>query len=117
MTPELIVSIASGLIALLFGYFPVLRTRFGAQTSEIKSLIMIGLMVLTGFGVWGAGCIGWIVTGMACSVDAIPDLLKYILIAIITSQGVNRLAPEMKDVKEAKARRDMQRAIPADFEG
>jgi hypothetical protein len=107
MTPELIVSIWAGVIALFFGYFPILRTKFAALTSEAKSLIMLGLMALVGFGVWGAGCIGWMDTGMACTSAAIPALLKYIFLAIITSQGVNRIAPELPDVKEAKTSRDM----------
>ena len=107
MTPELIVSIAAGVIALLFGYFPILRTKFAALSSEVKSLVMIGLMVLVGFGAWGAGCLGWMETGVACESAAIPTLIKYILLAIVTSQGINRLAPEMADVKAAKVTRDL----------
>ncbi len=105
MTPELIVSLAGGLVALLFGYFPALRTWFAAKSSEYKSGMMILLMALVGFGAWGAGCIGWLDTGMACTKQAIPELLKYILIAIATNQAVNRIAPEIKDVKEAKSAR------------
>lgn len=105
MTAELIVTLAGAFVALLFGYFPVLRERFAALTGEAKSGIMIGLMVLTGFAVWGAGCIGWLDTGIACTTASIPDLLKLILMAVIANQATNRIAPELPSVKQAKASR------------
>lgn len=108
MSSELIVTIAGAFVALLFGYFPVLRERFAALTSEAKSGIMIGLMVLTGFAVWGAGCIGWLDTGIACTTASIPELVKLIIMAVIANQATNRIAPELKDVKDAKAQRPQE---------
>jgi hypothetical protein len=101
----MIVSTTGAAIALIFSLFPVLRTWFAGLTSEAKSGIMIGLMVLTAFAVWGAGCIGWLTTGMACTTASIPDLLKLILLAIVANQGVNRIVPEPADVKAAKEAR------------
>ena len=105
MSPELFVSLTAGVIALVFGYFPALRVMFAALSSEAKSGIMIGLMVLVGFAAWGAGCIGWIATDLACTQDSIPTLIKLILIAIVSNQATNRIAPELEDVKGAKLAR------------
>jgi len=106
LTSDYIVLVAGAVIALVFGYFPVLNTWFAALTSEAKSGIMIGLMVLTGFGIWGAGCLGWMDTGVACTTAAIPDLIKLILLAIVGNQSANRIAPELAAVRLAKANRN-----------
>ncbi|MFA6204301.1 MAG: hypothetical protein WC710_14080 [Gallionella sp.] len=106
LSSEFIVTATGAVIALVFGYFPVLREKFAALTSEAKSGIMIGLMVLTGFAVWGAGCAGWIDSGIACTTADIPNLLKLIIMAIIGNQATNRIAPELPDVKQAKVERN-----------
>ena len=105
MTPEIIVGAAGAAIALIFGYFPVLRTKYAGLATETKSLTMIGLMVLTGFAVWGLGCIGWYDSGIACTTNQIPEVIKLVVLAIIANQSVNRIFPETKDVKQARALR------------
>lgn len=111
LTAEFLVTATGAVIALVFGYFPALRVKFAKRTPEAKSGIMIGLMVITGFAVWGAGCIGWLNSGIACTSASIPDLIKLILMAIIANQATNRLAPETQDVKAAKIARYIYPAI------
>lgn len=107
MSEELIVSLAGAVVALIFGYFPVLRVKYAGLTSEAKSGIMLGLMVVTALAVWGIGCAGWgwIDTGLACNSSALPHVLKLTILAIASNQGVNRIFPEAGDVKLAKAMR------------
>lgn len=107
LNSDLIVGGAGAVIALLFGYFPALRVKFAGLSPEMKSAVMIGTLIITAFGVWGAGCIGWIDSGVACTKDSIPSLLKLIVIAIIANQSVNRIAPETDDVKDAKINRSL----------
>lgn len=111
LSSEFLVTATGAVIALVFGYFPVLRVKFAALTSEAKSGIMIGMMVLTGFAVWGMGCAGWLESGIACTTASIPDLVKLIILAVIANQGINRVAPETKDVKDAKADRDIKKYL------
>ena len=107
LTSDWIVGGAGVLIALIFGYFPVLREKFAGLSPEAKSGIMIGTLVVTAFGVWGAGCIGWIDSGVACTTASIPQILKLILIAIVSNQAANRISPELPDVKTAKIERNI----------
>jgi hypothetical protein len=74
------------------------------------------MMVLTGFAGWGAGCAGWIDSGIACTTADIPNLIKLILMAIIANQATNRIAPEMKNVKDAKVDRDITAYLAAQDE-
>ncbi len=111
LNSEFLVTATGALIALVFGYFPILREKFAALSREAKSGIMIGLMVLTGFAVWGAGCAGWLDSGIACTSADIPNLIKLILMAIIANQATNRLAPETADVRQAKNYRDAEAVL------
>lgn len=45
-TPEFIVLALGSFISLLFKFFPVLNTWYAAKRTELKSAIMIGLMLL-----------------------------------------------------------------------
>ena len=105
LNSDLIVGGAGAVIALVFGYFPSLRVKFAGLTPEMKSVVMILTLIITAFAVWGAGCFGWLDSGVACTKDSLPGLVKLIVIAIIANQSVNRIAPETDDVKNAKVNR------------
>lgn len=105
MTPETIASLAGLIISVIFSYFPILRVKYAALSEELKSVIMIALMILAGFAAWGAGCIGWVETNLACDVSSVQKLIWLILVAIATNQGVHRISPQTNDVKLAKIMR------------
>lgn len=111
LNSEFVVSAAGAVIALLFAYFPALNTWYAGQKTEIKSLIMIGLMFAVAFGVWGAGCAGWLDSGIACTAASIPDLIKLVILAVVANQGVYQIAPQVKAVQHEKAMRNANQIL------
>jgi hypothetical protein len=102
LTSDFIAWVAGIVVSLLFSYFPVLNTKFAALTTEAKSGIMIGMMALAGFGIWGAGCAGWIDANLACTTATIPQLVKLIVQALIANQSTFMVSPQTASVKAAK---------------
>jgi hypothetical protein len=102
LTSESIVAIVGIATSLIFNYFPALRVKFAALTTEQRSGIMIGLMILAAFGTWGAGCMGWLDAGVACSVNALPQLGKLIFLALVANVTTYTVSPQLPDVKDAK---------------
>ena len=92
-------------LMLIFAYFPKLRVWFAGLASEVKSYIMLGLLLLTE-GI----LILLIYLGAFPSIGpkGTFDLVQTVLIAfslLTSNQPTHTLLPEAHDVKDAKAAR------------
>lgn len=101
-TPELIAGVIGMLFTLLFAYFPVLRTRYAALKSEVKSLIMIGLLAASALVITLLAQNGIIVT-----TEPVTWVLfvKVLFAALVANQPTYTILPEAADVKAAKLAR------------
>ena len=105
LTSEFIVSTVGIVVSLVFNYFPNWRVQFAQLPTETKSGIMIGAMVLTALLTWGAGCIGWVNSGVACNINSLPKLGELIFLALVANFTTYGVSPQLPDVKDAKNQR------------
>lgn len=103
ISPQLIVGALGAFISLFFKYFPVVRTKYAQLKTEYKSLIMIGLLILT----VGVACLlmhfGVIATAQPVTLWTILSLFFY---ALSSNQFSYLIFPEPEDVTEAKSYRN-----------
>ena len=101
-TPEIIAGIVGILLTLVFAYFPKLRVLYGGLQSETKSLIMLGLLVITALVITMLAQYGVLTTS-----EPITWLLfvKVLFAALLANQPAYTLLPQAADVKEAKLNR------------
>lgn len=114
LTPDSIIMIVGFLLSLLFKYFPVLRVKYAALASEVKSGIMLGLIALTEVVIVVMGCNHMIaVTSLVCVPLDYTGLLMTFIITIAGNQGTYNIFPETDDVKSAKMSRFVDPIVPA----
>jgi divalent metal cation (Fe/Co/Zn/Cd) transporter len=101
-TPEVISGIVGVILTLVFAYFPKLRVWYGGLASEIKSLIMLGLLAASSLTIFLLAWNGVIQTSEPVT---LTTLLQVLFFAIAANQPVYRILPEAGDVVEAKANR------------
>ena len=91
LTPESLTALLSGLLAILFDWFPGLAPRFDSLSKLKKQQVMI--LLLTGVVglVFAGSCGGLFEIGLACSPESLPQLLEYILMAAAANQAVHLL--------------------------
>jgi len=101
-TPEIIAGIVGVLLTLIFAYFPKLRVAYGGLQSEIKSLIMLGLLAATAVVITLLAQGGVITTS-----EPVTWMLfgKVLFAALIANQPVYTILPKLADVTAAKLNR------------
>jgi hypothetical protein len=92
LTPELLAMLLAGLLAVAFDWFPGLAPWFGGLSRLKKQQLVLALLGLIAGGVMAGSCQGWLETGLACGVQALPRLLEIILAAASVNQAVHLLA-------------------------
>jgi putative flippase GtrA len=103
-SPQGIASIVGVVIAILFAYFPKLRTWFAGLASEVKSYIMLGVLLLAEIVISLLSYYQVIVT--------VPPFtwvtaVQIAFALLISNQPTYTLLPEAKDVKEVRVSRDI----------
>jgi len=102
LSPEFISGAVGFALMLLFAYFPKLNVWYAGLTSEIKSAIMIGLLVITTIIVTVLTVIGELPADQPVTWILV---FKVFVAALATNQPAYNLLPEAKAVKEAKEAR------------
>lgn len=109
MTPEILFGAAGAILSLLFSYIPGLNVWFASLKSEIKSLIMLGLIVIVAGAAYGLACAGVLENltgiGLTCDQPGLLGLIRAVFLAIIANQSTFLISPQTKAVQEAKAAR------------
>ena len=86
---EILPTISGILLSLLFEYVPGFSPWYAGQTSQVKKLIMIGLLALATGGAWLASCNGpydWVPCGDLWS------LFELFITAVIVNQATYMVA-------------------------
>lgn len=104
---EVLVAILAVVASLVFNYFPRVRVWFAGLASEAKSLIMLGVLLVISAAILGLQCGGVLQTGISCDKNGLIQLIWYYILAVISNQASYLIAPETKDVAEAKAARNI----------
>ena len=101
---EALLTIAALALTLGFSYIRGLRTWYAGQAEEDKKLIMLGLLLASTLGVFGASCAG-LMDFVTCDQAGAMELVLAFIGAVTINQGVYNITPQMADVKAAKAAR------------
>ena len=92
MSAELLAGIGGVVFSLLFSYFPGLSGWYDPLPANKKRLIVLGVLLLSAFGIFGLACIGKY-NLVACDVNGAWALLEYFALAVIANQAAYKLSP------------------------
>lgn len=101
VTPEFLLVLASGALALVLDYFPVVAKWFDALTTAAKRQLNAALVIGSAAIIFAGTCFGLFVTNLMCTARGGFDLLYIVFLAIGVNQGVHLFA---KPTKAFKAR-------------
>lgn len=104
--PEYIVLALGSLISLLFKFFPVLNTWYAGRSTEVKSAIMIGLMLLLSGGTMLLAHLGLIAFNQPVTLQT---FFLTLYLAVSSNQFTYLIFPEPPSVTHEKAKRDYER--------
>lgn len=102
LTPAVLASIAGILLSLSFNYIPGWNVKYGEMTSQMKSLIMLGCLLLT------TGILFLLVKYGAIIPNQPANGWSYFwmfIFAVASNQATYNLSPATAEVKTAKAQR------------
>lgn len=109
LLPEALTVLAAGVVALIFAYFPGLRTKYAGLATEQKSIIMILLLLILTGVMTGLSCAGVLqVNGFQCTKDGFIRAGWMFMLALAANQGTYKIFPETKDVLLAKQARYLE---------
>ncbi len=102
-TSAFVAAVAAIVLSLLFTYVPGLRVWYGALTSQVKSLIMLGLMIASA-----------VVITVLAQYNIIPvahpitwtDCIVVVITWLVANQATFTLAPVPADVYRVILKRD-----------
>ena len=86
--PALLSGIAGAVLSLGFTYIPGLSDWYGAQTKQVKQLIMLACLVLATLGAYAVTC--WqlfSIPGLVCGEPGIRTLVAAFLVAMAVNQA------------------------------
>jgi hypothetical protein len=89
MTAQGLSAIAGVLLSLAFSYIPGLSDWYGAKTSQVKSLVMLGLLLLAAAGTLAYQCRG---DGACYSTGLEPAIMAFVA-AAVANQTTFLLSP------------------------
>ena len=104
MTAESLALISGAVLSLLFSYIPGLNVKFAELGSEVKRLIMAGLLLVVAGSIYGLSCAGWGTSfgvEVACDQEGLLNLVQVFVIALIANQGAYAITPKTTAVREA----------------
>ncbi len=105
MSVESLALIAGGLLSLLFSYIPGLNAGFAGLGSEVKRLIMAGLLFLVAAVIYGLSCAG--VGGsfgvsVPCTQEGLLGLVNVFVLAVIANQSAFSITPKIGAVRAVR---------------
>ena len=102
-TPEIIAGIVGVILMMIFAYFPKLNTAYAGLATEVKSWIMLGVLLLAEVIICLLSFYGVIATEPTFSWGT---ALKVAFALIASNQPAYRLLPKTKEVSEIIIKRD-----------
>jgi len=103
-TPEAIAALVGFILMIVFAYFPGVRQWYAVLASEVKSYIMLGLLLLAELVISLLAYYQVITTVPPFN---IMTALQIALALLVSNQPTYRLFPEAADVKALRLARDV----------
>lgn len=94
---SLLAAIAGIILGLGFAYVPGLSTWYAAQTSQIKSLLMLLALVGAAFGAYAVSC--WQlfdIPGLTCDAGGVRILASAFIMALASNQATYTITRRLK---------------------
>ena len=104
MSAESLSLIAGAVLSLLFSYIPGLNAGYAGLGSEVKRLIMAGLLLAVAAGVYGISCAGFGASfgvSVPCTQEGLLGLVNAFVLAVIANQAAFAITPKAGAVREA----------------
>lgn len=109
MSAECLSLIAGTFLSLVFSYIPGARGWFMKFSPEIKRLVMLAIIIVTGCIVYGLACLEWAsewgIT-LSCDQTGLLGLVEQIVIAIIANQSIYAISPRQVNNYSAHLKTD-----------
>ncbi len=102
MSAEFLALVAGSVLSLLFSYIPGLNTGFAALGSEVKRLIMVGLLLGVAAAVYGLSCAGFgsaIGVEIACNQEGLVAVVTAFVLAVVANQSAYAITPKTSAVR------------------
>jgi hypothetical protein len=96
---QFLVYVLAGVTALVFDWFPGVKSWYELFTEAQKKVIMAGMLAVIVVAIYGLGCVGFI-AGLTCDKLQASALLNLYLIAIGINQGAHQLFKPAKPLTE-----------------
>jgi hypothetical protein len=96
MSAESLSLIAGTVLSLVFSYIPGAKNWFSKFNSQVKRLIMLGLIILSAGALYGMACLGWSTEfgiTLTCDQTGFVVLLRQVMLAIIANQSIYSISP------------------------
>jgi len=93
MTVEILVSIASAILALVFQYVPKLKELYGGLADNYQRLVMLGMLVVVVGASYALSCVGY-ANYFTCDTSGLLAAGRLLFLAIATNQSVFMLLPD-----------------------
>lgn len=85
--------------ALFFDYFPFVAAWFDKLEQNQKQLLTLALAMALGVGVFGASCLGWLVTSLVCDAKTATGLAYDVIVAVATMYGFHQATKPTASLK------------------
>lgn len=99
VSPDFLLVLVAGLLALVFDYFPGIAAWFDALKVETKRQLNAALVIGAAAVIFAGTCFGLFITNLICSVKGGFDTLYIVFLAITVNQGVHLLLKPSKALK------------------
>jgi hypothetical protein len=90
VTPQTVLVLIGGFLALAFDYLPGLATWFDGLTVTNKRFVMLGLVVLAAVVLYIGTCQAWFQTTLTCEPRSLVNLLYGLVLAIAANFGFHK---------------------------
>lgn len=97
MSAEFLALYAGSILSLLFSYVPGLSTWFDGLKSEVKRLVMLGLLLVVAVGVVALACAGYasdLGLSITCDRPGIAAVAQAFILALIANQATYQITPK-----------------------
>lgn len=89
VTPEFILMILAGLLAVAFDYFPGLAKWFDGLGEAAKKQLNAGIVILIAAVLFAGSCWGLFSTNLVCDTKGALDFLYIVFLALTVNQGLH----------------------------
>jgi len=101
ITSAALITGAGIVVSVIFSWFPYLNTWYAKQTSQVKQLVMLAVLIVVSIFMVVSSCLDWWVF-ITCDKAGILDFIAVFGLALATNQGAYKILPQPQQVLQYK---------------